>query len=99
MNIAGGLRAARAILGLMKEPRIDDLEDVHRRMRISNLEARLELHEIEIAALSKEIASPLTSLRRREEARALRDLQQAEWWEIKAELDGMRKLNPPMDWR
>lgn len=73
----------------MARPR-DDLEDIHRRLRISNLEARLELHEIEITALSKVIASPLPSARRREKAKELREVQQAEWWKIKAELDQMR---------
>jgi hypothetical protein len=78
---------------------MDDLEDVRRRMRMSNLEARLELHEIEIAALNKKIASPLTSPRRREEALERRDVEQGEWWAIKAELDEMQKSNSPMDWR
>ena len=74
-----------------------DLDDVRRRMRISNLEARLELHEIEIAALSTEISSPLTSSHRSEEANERRDAQQAEWWKIKAELDEMRRSAPTMD--
>lgn len=70
------------------------LEDVHQRMRISNLEARMELHWIEIAALTKRIAHPLTNPRRREEATVQRDIQQAQWWDLKAELDEMRRLFP-----
>ena len=73
---------------------MDNLEELHLRMRVSNLEARLELHEIEIAALSKEIASRLTSASRREEAKELREVQQAEWRQIKAKLDELYRSHP-----
>jgi hypothetical protein len=73
------------------------VEDVHRRLRISNLEARSELHEIEIAALTREIASPLTSPERRAQATARRDAALAELSGIKTRLDEMRKAFPSMD--
>jgi len=68
---------------------VDELEDIRRRMRISNFEARLALHEIEAAALSREINSPLTSSPKREEATRRRDVLLREASVIKAELDEM----------
>jgi hypothetical protein len=47
---------------------MNDMEDIRRRMRISNLQARFELHEIEVAALGCEIASRRTSSERMAEA-------------------------------
>ena len=52
---------------------MDEMDEIRLRMRVSRLEARLALLEIEAAALSREIASPLTSERRREEATECRD--------------------------
>ncbi len=43
---------------------MDDLDEIRLRIRISNLQARLELCEIEILALSREISSPLTDSER-----------------------------------
>jgi hypothetical protein len=52
---------------------MDDMDELHLRMLISNLQARLELCEIEILALSREIFSPLTTSQRQAEAVARRD--------------------------
>jgi hypothetical protein len=68
---------------------MNDIEDIRRRMRISNLHARCEVHEIEAAALTREVASPLTSSQRRAEAIERRDAALTELFEIKAELDEM----------
>ena len=65
----------------------DETEDIHRRMRISNLEARLALYEIDAAALLREIMSPLTSAKRRAEAIQLQEIALTEVSAIKAELD------------
>jgi len=54
-------------------------EDTLRRMRISTLEAKLELREIESDGLSREIKSPLTSRQRRVECVERRDDLQVEW--------------------
>ena len=72
----------------------DDLDEIRIRMRISNLEARLAMREIEMAALSREIASPLTSSKRREEAAERRDAEHEDWWQIKTELDELRRAYP-----
>lgn len=48
--------------------RMDEPDDIRRRLKVSNLQAKLELFEIERAALLGEIMSPLTSQDRREEA-------------------------------
>jgi hypothetical protein len=45
---------------------MDEMDELRIRILVSKLEARLALREIEAAALSKEIASPVTSERRRE---------------------------------
>ena len=42
-------------------PRADELDEIRWRMRVSNLEARVELGDIGAAALAREVASPLTS--------------------------------------
>ena len=58
---------------------MDDMEELNYRMRISDLEARLELCDIRIAGLSEEIASPLTSSNKKEEASQQRERHQSEW--------------------
>jgi hypothetical protein len=73
---------------------VDEIEDIRRRMRISNLEARLALHEIEAAALTHEIKSPLTSAKRRNEAIERRDVVLIEVSVITAELEQMRRSFP-----
>ena len=72
----------------------DQLDEIRIRLRISNLAARLAMHEIEIAALGREIDSHLTSFKRRVEAAIRRDAQHADWWQIKAELDELRRSYP-----
>ena len=52
---------------------IDEVGEIRRRMRVSNLEARLALHEIDAEALLREIKSPLTSGQRRAEATQRRE--------------------------
>ena len=73
---------------------MDEMDDIRLRLRISNLEARLALREIEAAALTREIASPLTSSKRREEVIQSRDAALTEASVINAELDEMRRLFP-----
>jgi hypothetical protein len=65
-------------------------------MRISNLEARLALREIEAAALSREIASVLTSASRRAQAIPSRDANLNEASLIRAELHEIRRLFPQL---
>lgn len=48
-------------------------EDITRRLRISNLEARLELEEIQRVTLMRTIKSPLTRADAREEALQLHE--------------------------
>lgn len=76
------------------DPQLDEMDEIRIRMRISNLEARLAMREIEIAALSREIANYLTSSKQRAEAIEYRDLEHADWWKIKAELDDLRRSFP-----
>ena len=73
---------------------MDEREDIRRRMRVSNLEARCELHEIEAAALVREIASPLTSAQNRGLAKIRLEAALAELAVIKAELGEMLRLFP-----
>ena len=70
------------------------MDEIHIRLRISNLEARMVMREIEIAALSREIGSPLTSSKRRAEATERRDTEHEQWWQIKTELEALRKAYP-----
>lgn len=58
---------------------MDHLDDIHRRMRIANLEARRELREIERADLSRKIDSPLTTTPERKAAMERRDAVITEW--------------------
>jgi hypothetical protein len=73
---------------------MDELGEIRRRLRISNLEARLALREIEAAALTREITSPLTSANRKGEAIQSRDAALTEASVIKADLDEMRRSFP-----
>jgi hypothetical protein len=65
-------------------------------MRMSNLEAKLALHEIDAAALSRKIDSPLTSAIKRGEANRLRDLALTKVAQIKGQLNEMRRLFPDL---
>ena len=73
---------------------MDQMNEVRLRMRVSKLEARLALVEIETAALSREIASPLTSERRRAEAKECRDTALARGSTIRTELENLCKSYP-----
>ncbi len=65
---------------------MDELQDILRRLWVSDLQARRELLEIERDALMHEITSPLTSQDRREEVFVLRDELLSEWAEVVEEL-------------
>ncbi len=67
---------------------MDDIDEI----RLGILRARLELCEIEMLALSREILSPLTSSRRRADAVARRDDLSTERPEIAKELDALLAL-------
>jgi hypothetical protein len=69
---------------------MDPMDDIRYRMRIANLEARRELHEIERAALTREIDSPLTGTPARKSAMERRDVLLSEWAEIVDELQTLR---------
>ena len=66
---------------------MDDLDEIRLRMRISNLQAKLELRELETLALSREISSPLTASQRRSQAVERRDDMLTERSEITKKLD------------
>lgn len=73
---------------------MDEMDEIRLRMRVSKLEARLALLEIEAAVLSREIASPLTPERRRQEAKESRDTALAQGRTIMTELESLRKSYP-----
>jgi hypothetical protein len=73
---------------------MDEMEEIRRRLRISKLEAKLALCEIEAAALDREIASPLTFANRKLEADKRRDGLRSEASVIRSELDEMRRSYP-----
>ncbi len=73
---------------------MDALEEIRLRMRITNLEARMELQEIEIAALNREIGSPLTTLDRKNEARERLDAAWNERADVYTELTEVRRSHP-----
>lgn len=76
--------------------RMYDIDDARRRARISNLEARLALEEIDAALLSREISSSCTSARRRAEVIRRRDFALIKAAQIKKQLDEMRRLFPDL---
>jgi hypothetical protein len=87
-------RTSDALESAHMVPRADELDEIHWRLRVSNLEARVELREIEAAALTREITSPLTSVARQNEAFQRRQALLTEASELKAELDQLRKSIP-----
>ena len=74
--------------------RPDELDEIRWRMRIANLEARVELCEIESAALAREIASPLTAETCRSQAMMRRSVLLTEASEFKTELEQIRRSFP-----
>lgn len=75
-------------------PNGDELDEIRWRMRVTNLEARVELREIEAAAFTRELKSPLTPEPRRTELTRRRGAILAEVFELKAELEQMRRSFP-----
>jgi hypothetical protein len=75
-------------------PCMDATDEIRLRMKISKLEAQLSLREIEIAALNREIDSPLTSLERRYEARKSLDAARGDGAKLITELDEIRRSYP-----
>jgi hypothetical protein len=65
---------------------MDELQDILRRLWVSDLQARRELLEIQRDALMHEITSPLTSQDRRKEAFVLRDELMSQWAKVVEEL-------------
>ena len=63
-----------------------DLQDILRRLWVSELQARRELLEIQRDALMREINSPLTSQDRRAEVFVLRDELMSQLSEVVEEL-------------
>jgi hypothetical protein len=70
---------------------MDAVEDIRRRLRISNLEARLELREIECADLIRKIESPRTSLDERMDARKRRETVLSECSALRADLEDVKR--------
>jgi hypothetical protein len=64
-----------------------NFDDIHHRLKVSNLQAKRELIEINRAALLREVRSPLTSQDRREEVFALCDELMIKWAKIVEELN------------
>jgi hypothetical protein len=75
---------------------MDDIDEIRFRLLISKLEAKLAMLQIEAAALSREIGSPLTSARRREQATDLRDTALTESSALQSELNALRKQFPDL---
>ena len=75
---------------------MDVLDEIRIRMRINNLEAQLAMLEIEIAALGREIASPLTSSTRQSEATKRQDAECVIASGIFAQLEKLRRSYPSL---
>jgi hypothetical protein len=73
---------------------MDELNEINFRMSISNLEARLALVEVEIAALLREINSRMTLYPRTVEARESLDALRSKQASLVTELDQMRRAYP-----
>lgn len=67
-----------------------ETDDIYRKLRISRLQARLEMREIERESLRQEIASPLTTAARKAEAIDHRDDLLTELSDLIEELDRLR---------
>lgn len=73
---------------------MDEIDEIRLRLRISKLEAKLALTEIEATALTHEIAAPRISGHRCDEATAHRDRALAAASTLRAELDTLRHSFP-----
>ena len=77
-----------------KYTRLDELDEISLRMRISNLEARLALVDIAISDLVREINSASTSYERTIEVRSSLDAKRSEQANLLTQLDQMRRSHP-----
>jgi hypothetical protein len=73
---------------------MDATAEIRLRLKISKLEARLELREIEIAALSREIAASLTTPDQTRKIRERLDAVQQERAILVTELASLQRLEP-----
>jgi hypothetical protein len=73
---------------------MDGLDEIRLRMNITRLEGRLALREIESAALTREVNSPVTSSERRIEIRDCLDASRSEQANLFTELDEIRRTYP-----
>jgi hypothetical protein len=71
-----------------------EIDEIRWRLRVSNLEARIELREIEAAAFSRQIASRFTSPARQTELAQRRLDLLSEAANLRAELNQMRQSIP-----
>lgn len=71
---------------------MDGLNEIRYRMRITKLESKLVFLEIEGAALTREVYSPLTPPTRRAVAIENRKAMQTEWLRIMEQLKRLREL-------
>jgi hypothetical protein len=69
---------------------VSEIEEICRRLQLTNLKAQLALREIEHVGLNFEIDSLQTSPERKAEATARRDAALIEWGEIFTELEDLR---------
>jgi hypothetical protein len=76
-------------LAAQAAPAMDEIDDIRHRLRVSNLQARQELLEIERTSLLREINSSLTSQDRRTEAITKRDELTTQWAEVVEELQAL----------
>lgn len=74
--------------------RMDVLDEINLRMKVTNLEARLALLEIKSDALTREIKSRLTSVERRNEVRESLDAAWGERVNLITELERIRRSHP-----
>jgi len=86
VGAGGGLSFGNAMRRALQLSRMDEMDDIRRCLRVSNLEARRELIEIQRTALLREITSPLTSQDCREQAYKNRDELMIQSAEVVAEL-------------
>ena len=73
---------------------MDTLDEIRLRMKFTNLEARLALREIDSTDLLREIKSPLTNVKRMNEARERLDAARSERGKLITELDTLRRTHP-----
>jgi len=73
---------------------MDGMDEIHVRMRITNLEARLALRKIDNNALTREINSPLTSFENRDQALKRLRRTMDEWHQANDDLERLRFVYP-----